>query len=132
MKRNQFSAIFAVAVVLVGVGTANIATAQPSGRFQNFVSRVCVPAQFEEILRTDFRDIPLNQQQKQTIEDAYVSYFSWVMDNSGPNACFENGSIKPAWVTKYAKYEAVVRTTLNRRQLAQWDQNVEATFRGRN
>ena len=131
MKRKQFSAIFASAIVLVGIGTANMATAQPSGKLQTFVQRVCAPNQFEQILRTDFRRVRLSQQQRQAIENAYVSYFSWVVDNSGPNACFENGSIKPDWLARYTEYETAVRGTLNGRQLEQWNRNLDAILRRR-
>jgi hypothetical protein len=135
MKRNQFSAIFAVAVVLVGVGTATIASADnlsPNERIA--VQRLCNPGSFTSLLNTDFRGVRLNERQSRSIQSAYESYVSWFMRNmSATNRCWDSneGVLTAPFVGKYAEYEAVVRNTLSRRQLARWEQNIRNILGGR-
>lgn len=135
MKRNKLVGVLVGAIVLTGLGT-NIATAQNRNTrtpdiIGNLSRRVCNPAPFDEILKTDFRGIRLNQRQNDAIQQAHQSYLNWVIDNSGPNACFQNGTIKAPWLGEYGQYEAVVRQTLNQRQLRQWERNVKAILRAR-
>jgi hypothetical protein len=136
MKRNQFVALFAGALVLTGLG-ANIAEAQTRNTrtpdvIENLAVRVCNPDSFDAVLRTDFRGIRLNQRQNDAILEAYQSYLNWVLDSPSPTPCFENGTIKSAWLNRYLQYEITVRQTLNQRQMRQWDRNVQAILRGRN
>ncbi|MEA5507346.1 hypothetical protein VB735_30490 [Halotia wernerae UHCC 0503] len=137
MKRNQLIGVLVGAIVLSTVGTASIATAQiRSTRTPNIIGnlavRVCNPNSFDAILRTDFRGIRLNQRQNDTIQQAYQDYLNWVLDDPRPTPCFENGTIKNAWLLEYGRYETTVRRTLDQRQLRQWDRNVvQAILRSR-
>lgn len=137
MKRNTVIGVLISAIVLSTAGSATLATAQTRKTrtpdiIGNLSRRVCAPAPFDEILKTDFRGIRLNQRQNDAIRQAHQSYLNWVIDNSGANACFENGAIKAPWLGEYSQYEAVVRQTLNQRQLRQWERNVQAILRSRN
>lgn len=135
MKRIQLIAMFTGAIVLTSLGNANIAEAQSRKApniIENLAVRVCNPISFDEILKTDFRGIQLNQRQNETILQSYNSYLNWGLDNLGQNTCFKNGTIQANWLREYyRRYEAVVRQTLNQRQLQQWDRNVQASLRSR-
>lgn len=131
MKRNQFSAIFATVIVLAAVGAADIATAQSSQNKRTAIERVCNPDSFERIRQTDFRGINLSRRQQRTVQNAYQSFLTWVTDNVAVNKCFENGTVTQPFLTKYTDYEVAVRKTLNKRQLEQWDRNVNAILRSR-
>ncbi|KAM3097721.1 hypothetical protein ACKFKG_07465 [Phormidesmis sp. 146-35] len=133
MKRNQFPAIFAVAVVLVGIGTTAIASANLSPNEQIAVERLCNPGSFTSLLNKDFRGVNLSTRQSRLIQNAYQSYVAWYMKNMGDNKCWDNneGVLTAPFVGKYAEYEAVVRKTLNPRQLTRWDKNIRDILAGR-
>jgi hypothetical protein len=136
MQRHKLIAILVTAFVVSTAGSADLATAQTRdnqvpGIIDNLARRICVSEPFDGLLRTEFRDIRLNRQQNDTILQAHQSRLNWILDNAGSNACFENGTIQDAWMNQYMEYEAVVRRTLNRRQLQQWNRNVQAILRAR-
>lgn len=146
MKRNQFTVIFAGVLLLTGLGSVNIATAQSLPVPQGLLLRICVPSTFDQILQTDLQDVNLSQRQQRRIEAAYNDFLAWSIENMGGTTsgikcftptegvsdkqCFQTGAIAQPYVTKYLKYETAVRQTLNRRQAERWDRNMDAIRRG--